>query len=262
MSAEQQKCCAVQQPPLMDFLLTYKKILMTSLRYRSPGSAHVLSAFLPDLKRSAACRDGRSKFSTRACRSLSSTLLYTHAADRMRFHLSRPFNHSEQINFERPYSLKKPRRKSESPTVKGTSVLCMQNTCNEYIIRGLWMFISMAGSGHVRWNSFFQIKIATTDRFLTFIWYWGDLDKSLTSQYFLPLGFSKWGLIYISTPSWWAPEGLWVTSGKASDTWDMVFSASPSGSQWAPASDSTSTSPSPLPPAITRSSVSPSTSKV
>lgn len=57
MSAQQQKCCAVKQP-LMDFLLTATppqkkkkgKGLTTSPRGRNPGSSHILSAFLLDLK--------------------------------------------------------------------------------------------------------------------------------------------------------------------------------------------------------------------
>lgn len=51
MSAEQQKCCAVQQPPLMDFLLTLKKKKnrMTLLQCPNPGPAHILSAFLLDV---------------------------------------------------------------------------------------------------------------------------------------------------------------------------------------------------------------------
>lgn len=81
MSAKQQKCCAVQQTFLMDFLQTKKKSLTTSQQCRSPRSSHVLSAFLVEHERSAAYQDGRFKFSMRSSRGLRSTLLYIQAAD-------------------------------------------------------------------------------------------------------------------------------------------------------------------------------------
>lgn len=61
-SAKQQKCCAVQQTLLMDFLKT-KKSMMASQRCRNPNSSHILSAFLVEHERSAAYQDGRFKFS-------------------------------------------------------------------------------------------------------------------------------------------------------------------------------------------------------
>lgn len=77
MSAKQQKCCAVQQTLLMDFLQTHKKKSDDiSQRCRSPCSSHVLSAFLVEHERSAAYQDGRFKFSMRSSRGLRSTLLY------------------------------------------------------------------------------------------------------------------------------------------------------------------------------------------
>lgn len=112
MSAKQQKCCAVQQMLLMDFLQTKKKkSLTTSQRCRNPSSSHVLSAFLVEHEMSAASQDGRFKFSTRASRGLSSTLLYTQAADRISSHRSWLFSQSEQIKSEHPESLMCSRKK-------------------------------------------------------------------------------------------------------------------------------------------------------
>lgn len=75
-------CCSTNAPNGFPSDKKKERSLTTSQRCRNPSSSHVLSAFLLEHEMSAAYQDGRFKFSMRARQGLSSTLLYTQAADR------------------------------------------------------------------------------------------------------------------------------------------------------------------------------------